>query len=118
MGQSPAQPCSALRSSQQLVSLPRGAMGSCSAVTDTSMTHFPCLFLLFPFSSPRTSFLFQSAFRLGNILPAWLYASRSSPKVSHRDLGAHTIPSTKQPGPDLNADHGGCSALHPKETLH
>lgn len=72
-----AEPCSAaqaeLAAGRQLSSLrsaAAGARGSCWGVTDTSMTHFPCLFPLFPFSNPRTSFLLQSAFRPGIGLPA------------------------------------------------
>lgn len=58
------------RQLSSLRSAAAGARGSCWGVTDTSMTHFPCLFPLFPFSNPRTSFLLQSAFRPGNALPA------------------------------------------------
>lgn len=96
-------------------------------VTDIRMTHFPCLFPLFPFNNPRTSFLFHSAFRLWNISPARSarglgFSLLQFPQGLHADgCRAHSILSTKRPArtrtpryrpePRGRSDHG--SDRHP-----
>lgn len=93
-------------------------------VTDIRMTHFPCLFPLFPFNNPRTSFLFCSAFRLGNVS---LFALRGLDSSSlHIPQGLHTdacrarsIPSSR-PGPEQIAAawyRGAAQTLGLMETL-
>lgn len=86
--------------------LQAGARGS--GVTDIRMTHLPCLFPLFPFNNPRTSFLFHSAFRVWNVSPAclregWISADCSFPKgctLTAAGLTASSVPNG-QPGPEL-----------------
>lgn len=59
------------------------------------MTHFPCLFPLFPFNNPRTSFPFCSAFRLGSVS---LFALRGLDSSSlHIPRGLHA---DARPGPE------------------
>lgn len=74
-------------------------------VTDIRMTHFPCLFPLFPFNNPRTSFSLTlhsgcGTFCLLTLCEGWISACCSFPKgctLMAAGLAASSAPS-RQPG--------------------